>query len=90
MDSPKKSPQNSPNIDATIKVHFPNGGFNVIKYSNTVNIKGIITTVTERLATGPREFNSSYAVRLSRASSSQVRWLSFFFFSVWLAEIGCD
>lgn len=60
---------------ATVKVHLPNGGFNVIRYSDAVEIKGIIQTVTERLAPGERYYNGLYALRLSRASLSEIHWL---------------
>ncbi|XP_019880212.2 focal adhesion kinase 1 isoform X6 [Aethina tumida] len=75
MDSPKKSPQNSPADKATVKVHSPNGGFNVVRYGGTIDIKGIISTVTERLSTGERDYKSLYAMRLSRPPSSEVHWL---------------
>ncbi|CAH1111203.1 unnamed protein product [Psylliodes chrysocephalus] len=78
MDSPKKpSPQNSPATGdkATVKVHLPNGGFNVVRYGDTVEIKGIIQTVTERLSTGERYYNGLYAMRLSRPPSTETHWL---------------
>ncbi|KAJ8968098.1 hypothetical protein NQ314_002469, partial [Rhamnusium bicolor] len=77
MESPKKSPQNSPATadKATVKVHLPNGGFNVVRYGDTIDIKGIISTVTERLSTGERYYNGLYAMRLSRPSSNEVHWL---------------
>ncbi|CAH0551901.1 unnamed protein product [Brassicogethes aeneus] len=77
MDSPKKSPQNSPATadKATVKVHSPNGGFNVVRYGGTIDIKGIISTVTERLSTGERDYKGLYAMRLSRPPSNEVHWL---------------
>nr|CAH7751186.1 unnamed protein product [Callosobruchus chinensis] len=82
MDSPKKSPQNRPPPTAaatadksTVKVHLPNGGFNVVRYGDSVEIKGIILTVTERLSTGGRYFNGLYSMRLSRPPSTEVHWL---------------
>lgn len=56
---------------ATVKVHFPNGGFNVVRHGDNIDIKGIISTVTERLSTGERD-QKVYAMRLSRVSSSEV------------------
>ncbi|CAG9813532.1 unnamed protein product [Phaedon cochleariae] len=77
MESPKKSPQSSPATGdrSTVKVHFPNGGFNVVKYGDAVEIKAIIQTVTDRLSTGERYYNGLYAMRLSRLHSSEVHWL---------------
>ncbi|XP_074035838.1 protein tyrosine kinase 2 Fak isoform X3 [Leptinotarsa decemlineata] len=76
MESPKKSPQNSPVVDkSTVKVHLPNGGFNVVRFGDTVEIKAIIQTVTERLSTGERYYNILYAMRLSRPPSTEMHWL---------------
>ncbi|XP_068893109.1 focal adhesion kinase 1 isoform X8 [Tenebrio molitor] len=77
MDSPKKSPHNSPvSTDrAIVKVHFPNGGFNIVKYGDTVDVKGIISTVTERLSIGERYYTGLYAMRLCRPSTGEVHWL---------------
>lgn len=78
MESPKKSPQNSPasSDKATLKVHLPNGGFNVVKYGDAIDVKGIISLVTERLSTGERYFKNLYAMRLYHLTSREV---SFFF-----------
>ncbi|XP_044263167.1 focal adhesion kinase 1 isoform X6 [Tribolium madens] len=77
MDSPKKSPHSSPvSTDRSmLKVHFPNGGFNVIKYGDAVDVKGIISTVTERLSIGERYYTGLYAMRLCRPSTGEVYWL---------------
>ncbi|XP_018568547.1 focal adhesion kinase 1 isoform X5 [Anoplophora glabripennis] len=77
MESPKKSPQSSPATadKATVKVHLPNGGFNVVRYGDSIDIKGIISTVTERLSTGERYYNGLYAMRLSRPPSNEMHWL---------------
>ncbi|XP_063919596.1 focal adhesion kinase 1 isoform X5 [Zophobas morio] len=77
MDSPKKSPHSSPvSADrAILKVHFPNGGFNIIKYGDAVDVKGIISTVTERLSIGERYYTGLYAMRLCRPSTGEVYWL---------------
>ncbi|XP_076260316.1 protein tyrosine kinase 2 Fak isoform X9 [Rhynchophorus ferrugineus] len=76
MESPKKSPQNSPAPDkSTVKVHLPNGGFNVIRYGDSIDIKGIISTVTERLSTGERDYKGLYAMRLTRPPSGDIYWL---------------
>lgn len=57
---------------AFFKVHLPNGGFNVVRYGDTVEMKQIIQTVTERLSTGERYYNGLYAMRLSRPPSTEV------------------
>ncbi|XP_025831633.1 focal adhesion kinase 1 isoform X2 [Agrilus planipennis] len=77
MDSPKKSPQNSPACadKATLKVHLPNGGFNVVKYGDAIDVKGIISLVTERLSTGERYYKNSYAMRLRHVTTGEIHWL---------------
>ncbi|KAK9873712.1 hypothetical protein WA026_002069 [Henosepilachna vigintioctopunctata] len=77
MDSPKKSPQSPASSDkATVKVCFPSGGFNLVKYGDSIDIKGIISIVTDRLSTaGERYYKKLYAMRLSRLSSKESYWL---------------
>ncbi|XP_017776897.1 PREDICTED: focal adhesion kinase 1 isoform X4 [Nicrophorus vespilloides] len=77
MDSPKKSPQHSPaQADkATLKVHLPNGGFNIVKYGDAIDIKGIISLVTDRLSTGDRYYKGLYAMRLLHTSTGEMFWL---------------
>ncbi|KAF5297586.1 hypothetical protein FQA39_LY12062 [Lamprigera yunnana] len=77
MESPKKSPQGSPATadKATLKVHLPNGGFNVVKYGDAIDVKGIISLVTERLSTGERYFKNMYAMRLYHITMREVHWL---------------
>lgn len=91
MDSPKKpSPQGSPAASAasssssavaaatdkaTIKVYLPNGGFNIVRYGDAIDVKGIITTVTARLSTGERYYRGVYAMRLCRPATGESYWL---------------
>ncbi|KAL3288796.1 hypothetical protein HHI36_003230 [Cryptolaemus montrouzieri] len=77
MDSPKKSPQSPASSDkATVKVCFPSGGFNLVKYGDSIDIKGIISIVTDRLSTvGERYYKKLYAMRLCRMSSKESYWL---------------
>ncbi|KAB0790612.1 hypothetical protein PPYR_14979 [Photinus pyralis] len=77
MESPKKSPQGSPaSADkATLKVHLPNGGFNLVKYGDAIDVKGIISLVTERLSTGERYYKNMYAMRLYHITTREIHWL---------------
>ncbi|KAK9701466.1 FERM N-terminal domain [Popillia japonica] len=77
MDSPKKSPQHSPASSdrSTLKVHLPNGGFNVVKYSDCTEIKDIISLITERLSNSERLYKSLYAMRLIHTTTGEVHWL---------------
>lgn len=65
--SPQAAPGSPAQEKHTLKVHLPNGGFNVVKYVDTGDIRGIIALVTERLAAGERYYKSVYAMRLKGA-----------------------
>lgn len=64
---------------STLKVHLPNGGFNVVKYIETSDIRSIIGLVTERFAAGERQYRSMYAMRLRGApdpsQAVETHWL---------------
>ncbi|KAF4528011.1 hypothetical protein B566_EDAN002194 [Ephemera danica] len=59
----------------TLKVHLPNGGFNVVKFGDAIDVKGIISLVTNRLANGRRAFEHLYAMRLHHVPSNKMYWL---------------
>ncbi|XP_049835463.1 focal adhesion kinase 1 isoform X3 [Schistocerca gregaria] len=60
---------------ATLKVHLPNGCFNLVKYGDAIDVKGIISLVTSRLASGERACQNMYAMRLVHPPSGEVFWL---------------
>ncbi|KAK0171029.1 hypothetical protein PV328_008795 [Microctonus aethiopoides] len=60
---------------ATLKVHLPNGGFNVVKFGDAIDVKGIISLVTSRLAVSTRHYRNLYAMRLHHLSSGECYWL---------------
>ncbi|KAI0236774.1 Focal adhesion kinase 1 [Lamellibrachia satsuma] len=68
---------NATNMDKSIlKVHLPNGGFNVVKCGEATDIKEIVTLVVGRLtAGGSRAYKSSYALRLVHIKSGEFYWL---------------
>ncbi|XP_023318899.1 focal adhesion kinase 1 isoform X3 [Trichogramma pretiosum] len=70
-------PHGSPTImdKATLKVHLPNGGFNMVKFGDAIDVKGIISLVTTRLAAGPRHYKNLYAMRLHHPASHECHWL---------------
>lgn len=72
--SPDKVPTPNP-VPTTLKVHLPNGGFNIVKFGDAIDVKGIISLVTSRLATGPRVFQQCYAMRLHHVASGEIYWL---------------
>lgn len=53
---------------------MPNGGLNVVRYGDAIDVKGIILTVTERLSIGERYYTGLYAMRLCRPSTGEVNY----------------
>uniref|UniRef100_A0A1B6D3T2 non-specific protein-tyrosine kinase n=1 Tax=Clastoptera arizonana TaxID=38151 RepID=A0A1B6D3T2_9HEMI len=70
--SPDKSPAPAPTV---LKVHLPNGGFNIVKFGDAIDVKGIISLVTSRLATEPRVYQQCYAMRLHHPGTGEMHWL---------------
>ncbi|XP_059144124.1 focal adhesion kinase 1-like [Physella acuta] len=63
-------------IDRSIlKVHLPNGGFNMVKYGDATDVKDIIRLVVGRLAAGDRFFARCFALKLVVISQRQGFWL---------------
>ncbi|XP_076672021.1 protein tyrosine kinase 2 Fak isoform X2 [Andrena cerasifolii] len=65
----------TPMDKATLKVHLPNGGFNVVKFGDAIDVRGIISLVTSRLAAGTRNYRNLYAMRLHHPGSGESYWL---------------
>ena len=62
---PPQSPASMAASDkSTLKVFLPNGGFNVVKFGDATDIKGIIQLLTCRLGGGQRAFSHLYSMRL--------------------------
>ncbi|XP_050427745.1 focal adhesion kinase 1 isoform X2 [Adelges cooleyi] len=59
----------------SVKVHLPNNGFNVVKFIDNINVKGIISLVTGRLANGCPHYQGVYGLRLYHPLSGDVHWL---------------
>lgn len=51
------------------------GGFNVVKFGDAIDVKGIISLVTSRLAVSTRHYRNLYAMRLHHLSSGECYWL---------------
>ncbi|KAL4235721.1 putative serine/threonine protein phosphatase [Mactra antiquata] len=58
-----------------LKVHLPNGGFNMVKYGDATDIKDIIRLVVGRLAAGDRYFSKCFALKLVHINSRDSYWL---------------
>lgn len=84
--SPGGSPAAQPD-KATLKVHLPNGGMNVIKYTEQSDIKHIIALVTDRLATGERQCRGMYAMRIRNPTTGESHWVHQ---DTTLYQVGCD
>jgi len=60
--------------EKSIKVHF-NRSFNVVKFGDGTDVKGIISVVISRQAAGPRPYESMFAIRLRNSNTGDVHWL---------------
>ena len=62
---------------STLKVHLPNGTFNVVRFGDAADIKGIIQLLTNRLYTSGecRYYQHLYAMRMVNINSGDVHWL---------------
>ncbi|XP_056017631.1 focal adhesion kinase 1-like isoform X8 [Ostrea edulis] len=58
-----------------LKVHLPNGGFNMVKYGDATDVKDIIKLVVGRLAAGERYYAKCYALKLVHVQSKESYWL---------------
>nr|XP_011413792.2 focal adhesion kinase 1 isoform X9 [Crassostrea gigas] len=60
-----------------LKVHLPNGGFNMVKYGDATDVKimDIIKLVVGRLAAGERYYSKCYALKLVHLQSKESYWL---------------
>lgn len=47
----------------------------MVKYGDAIDVKGIISTVTQRLSGGERYYTGLYAMSLKKMSSGEVFWL---------------
>ncbi|XP_035706002.1 focal adhesion kinase 1 isoform X8 [Folsomia candida] len=66
----------APENKTTLKIHLVDGGFNVVKCSDTTDIKGIIQLLTTRLAASTtREYKHLFTLRLKHPNSNEVYWL---------------
>ena len=62
---------------STLKVHLPNGTFNVVRFGDAADIKGIIQLLTNRLYSSGecRYYQHLYAMRMVNTNSGDVHWL---------------
>ncbi|XP_070195798.1 focal adhesion kinase 1-like isoform X3 [Littorina saxatilis] len=58
-----------------LKVHLPNGGFNMVKYGDATDVKDIIRLVVGRLAAGERYFARCFALKLMHVGTRRGYWL---------------
>ena len=60
---------------STLKVFLPNGGFNVVKFGDATDIRGIIQLLTCRLGGGQRAFSHLYAMRMVSTVTGDIHCL---------------
>ncbi|XP_061380545.1 focal adhesion kinase 1 isoform X2 [Danaus plexippus] len=60
---------------STLKVHLPNGGFNVVRASPDEDVRSVLRCLATRLATGDRVYASCYALRARRLTTGKTRWI---------------
>ena len=60
---------------STLKVYLPNGGFNVVKFGDATDIKGIIALLTCRLGGGQRAFSHLYSMRMVNTITGDIHCL---------------
>ncbi|GAB6029848.1 hypothetical protein CHUAL_005557 [Chamberlinius hualienensis] len=61
---------------STLKVHFPNGGFNTVKYGDYTIIKDMIDLMTTKLPNeGEKPYKSLYAMKMYHVYTGEEHWL---------------
>ena len=60
---------------STLKVYLPNGGFNVVKFGDATDIRGIIALLTCRLGGGRRGYSHLYSMRLVNTVTGDIHCL---------------
>ncbi|CAH2057207.1 unnamed protein product, partial [Iphiclides podalirius] len=78
--SPKRQATSAPAHGAagdqsTLKVHLPNGGFNVVRTSPDEDVRSVLRLLAARLAAGDRVYSSCYALRARRLTTGKIRWV---------------
>ncbi|XP_060807094.1 focal adhesion kinase 1 isoform X3 [Amyelois transitella] len=80
--SPKRHPTPAPahagaaaGDQSTLKVHLPNGGFNVVRASADEDVRSVLRLLAARLAAGDRVYASCYALRARRLTTGKIRWI---------------
>lgn len=64
---------------STLKVHLPNGGFNVVRASADEDVRSVLRLLASRLATGDRVYSSCYALRARKLLTGKVyQWATVF------------
>ena len=65
----------APHDKSTLKVFLPNGGFNVVKFGDATDIRGIIQLLTCRLGGGQRAFSHLYSMRMVNTVTGDIHCL---------------
>ncbi|GBP47045.1 Focal adhesion kinase 1 [Eumeta japonica] len=77
--SPKRQPaaQGGGGGDqSTLKVHLPNGGFNVVRAAaGEEDVRSVLRLLAARLASGERHYSACYALRARHGTTGKVQWI---------------
>ncbi|KAJ8710779.1 hypothetical protein PYW08_009294 [Mythimna loreyi] len=79
--SPKRHQSSAPahggaaGDQSTLKVHLPNGGFNVVRASADEDVRSVLRLLAARLAAGDRVYTSCFALRAKRLTTGKIRWI---------------
>ncbi|XP_022818177.1 focal adhesion kinase 1 isoform X3 [Spodoptera litura] len=79
--SPKRHQSSAPahggaaGDQSTLKVHLPNGGFNVVRASADEDVRSVLRLLAARLAAGDRVYASCFALRAKRLTTGKIRWI---------------
>ncbi|XP_037297412.1 focal adhesion kinase 1 isoform X3 [Manduca sexta] len=77
--SPKRhatpAPAHGAADQSTLKVHLPNGGFNVVRASADEDVRSVLRLLAARLAAGDRVYSSCYALRARSLVTGKIRWI---------------
>jgi focal adhesion kinase 1 len=60
---------------STLKVHLPDGSFNVVRFGDATDIKGIIHLLTSKKTNDSRTYQHLYGMRMINTVSQEVAWL---------------
>jgi len=74
-DSMSSNTSNQQQEFSLIKIVQPGGNVSTVKYNNSIQVKGIVSAVLDRIYPNGVKYKSSYGLRLRHIKTSLVYWL---------------